>query len=420
MISWIIKSRPPTGANTGAAWPGAMETKATQLSKWYGIADPSEDWQNQPTFKNSKAEASIDTMGAFPEAVQKAAGGGAMTAEVFDAADSSTSKAEGRRMRSLANEQQFRRKPAATTKKYALSGIRQSAKMIIDLAGLHPNLAAGFYYISKKRQGSFVTWKDANHLVSLPSFYGKLASTTAATGCPCCKNDNVADSFGHFIFECDHPELKKIRADLGITEFATMVAAEVSRQQTNRNDNDTSNNNINSSNNNNNNNASSSTTTSTATTTNPNPNPTIANSNSTTTSHVRGTRLTRSTAALHADAKASLLIGERPALQNTGSTAAATTSTAMNILDLKNWQPVKGNDDHAELQKKIDTILADTHDNQRRQDKKRRTKKKKIQNEHPLFEASTVILAQYLQVGMAIRQRLVWVASTTSQRNSAR
>jgi hypothetical protein len=92
----------------------------------------------------------------------------------------------------------------------------------------------------------------------------------------------------------------------------------------------------------------------------------------------------------------------------------------MNILDLKNWQPVKGNDDHAELQKKIDTILADTHDNQRRQDKKRRTKKKKIQNEHPLFEASTVILAQYLQVGMAIRQRSVWVASTTSQRNSAR
>ena len=126
------------------------------------------------------------------------------------------------------------------------------------------------------------------------------------------------------------------------------------------------------------------------------------------------------TAVFHADARASLLIGERPALQNTGSTAAATTSTAMNILDLKNWQPVKGNDDHAELQKKIDTILADTHDNQRRQDKKRRTKKKKIQNEHPLFEASTVILAQYLQVGMAIRQRLVWVASTTSQRNSAR
>ena len=36
---------------------------------------------------------------------------------------------------------------------------------------------------------------------------------------------------------------------------------------------------------------------------------------------------------------------------------------------------------------------------------------KKIQNEHPLFEASTVILAQYLQVGMAIRQRLIWVAS---------
>ena len=46
------------------------------------------------------------------------------------------------------------------------------------------------------------------------------------------------------------------------------------------------------------------------------------------------------------------------------------TSIAINVLDLKNWQPVKGNDDHAELQKKVDKILADTHDNQRRQEKK--------------------------------------------------
>ena len=120
--------------------------------------------------------------------------------------------------------------------------------MIIDLAGLHPNLAAGFRHISRARQGSFMTWKDAIYLASQKSFYGKLASQTAATGCPCCKNDNVADSFGHFIFECDNADLKTIRADLGITEFATLLAAEISRQQTIRNDSHNNNNNNNSSN----------------------------------------------------------------------------------------------------------------------------------------------------------------------------
>ena len=129
--------------------------------------------------------------------------------------------------------------------------------MIIDLAGLHPNLAAGFHYISRARQGSFMTWKDANYLASQKSFYGKLASQTAATGCPCCKNDNVADSFGHFIFECDNADLKTLRADLGITEFATLLAAEISRQQTIRNDSHNNNNNNNSSNSSNNNNSNS-------------------------------------------------------------------------------------------------------------------------------------------------------------------
>ena len=48
-----------------------------------------------------------------------------------------------------------------------------------------------------------------------PKLYGKLGSTAAASGCPCCKNDNVADSLGHFIFECNNAELKKLRDDLG-------------------------------------------------------------------------------------------------------------------------------------------------------------------------------------------------------------
>lgn len=88
----------------------------------------------------------------------------------------------------------------------------------------------------------------------------------------------VSSSTGHFILECTNPELKTLRADLGITEFATMLAAEVYRQQTNRNDSSNNNNN----NNSHNNNANSSNTTTTASTNTSTTSTTIANSNSTT------------------------------------------------------------------------------------------------------------------------------------------
>lgn len=108
--------------------------------------------------------------------------------------------------RTLAEEQQFRRASCMTTNAYVKSGLRQSAMALIKITGLHPNLAAGFHHVSRPCQGSFVTWKRAGVLVTMPKFYGKLASTTAVTGCPCCNNDpvavNMADSLGHFIFEC--------------------------------------------------------------------------------------------------------------------------------------------------------------------------------------------------------------------------
>lgn len=73
--------------------------------------------------------------------------------------------------------------------------------VLIKITGLHPNLAAGFHHFSRARQGSFVTRKRAHQRVTMPKFYGKLASTTVLTGCPCCNNDSVADSLGHFIFD---------------------------------------------------------------------------------------------------------------------------------------------------------------------------------------------------------------------------
>ena len=83
-------------------------------------------------------------------------------------------------------------------------------------------------------------------------------------------------------------------------------------------------------------------------------------------------------------------------MQNTGSTPAATTSPETTVFDLQNWQQVQGNDDHTKLKKAIDTILADAK-------RRKKKKKKKIQMEQPLFEASTVVLAQYLQAGMVVR-----------------
>ena len=99
-------------------------------------------------------------------------------------------------------------------------------------------------------------------------------------------------------------------------------------------------------------------------------------------------------------------------MQNTGSTAAAPTSPETSVFDLQNWQQVQGNDDHTELKKTIDKIL-------KLADAKRRKKKKKIQMEQPLFEASTVILAQYLQAGMIVRTKVLWDLSASSQRSNA-
>ena len=98
-------------------------------------------------------------------------------------------------------------------------------------------------------------------------------------------------------------------------------------------------------------------------------------------------------------------------MQNTGSTAATPTSPETSVFDLQNWQQVQGNDDHTKLKETIDKILKVA-------DAKRRKKKKKIQMEQPLFEASTVILAQYLQAGMIVRTKVLWDLSASSQRSN--
>ena len=64
-------------------------------------------------------------------------------------------------------------------------------------------------------------------------------------------------------------------------------------------------------------------------------------------------------------------IGGRLDPQNTGSTAATPSSPTSTVFDLRNWQHVKGNTDHAALKAAVDKVLSSTT-----------TRKKKVQSEH--------------------------------------
>ena len=106
-------------------------------------------------------------------------------------------------------------------------------------------------------------------------------------------------------------------------------------------------------------------------------------------------------------------------MQNTASTPAAPTSPETTVFDPQNWQQVQGNADHTKLQKAIDTILADDKRRKIKNKNKNKNKnKKKIQMEQPLFEASTVIRAQYPQAGMIVRTKVLWDLSASSQRSN--
>ena len=106
------------------------------------------------------------------------------------------------------------------------------------------------------------------------------------------------------------------------------------------------------------------------------------------------TRLTRSTASAAADVRATILLGG--ILRDIGNTTAASTSTTTTTInDLLNWQ-ASAHKDSIGLKATVDEIRADSKRN------------KKIQTERPLFETSTVILAQYFQAGITVRNELFW------------
>ena len=378
LVSWLIKSRPPKGAVRNA-WPGTMEAKAQKVSEWFGTNTAADD---------SAAKQTVEHLGDLPAAAKDAAAEGPMNRAAFDAADANTSKLEGRRMRTLASEWHFRRTTCPTTNDYATSGLRQSAEAFLLLAGLHPNLAAGFHHLATVRNGSFQTWRQVHKQNERDPYKYPIGSNIAEGGCPCCGKTATADSLGHFIFECSNTELERIRKDLRITEFAKMITAEVTRQQSNRNNNS-----------------------STTTTTSPNTNQTNHPYNA------QGTqRVTRSATTSQAKTMAALLVGRRLDLQSTGNTTGTSTPQTISVFDLRNWQQVKGQANHARLQKATLQALDYQLFSQHAAPGKKKKKKKKVQIENPLFESSTVILARYLQLGMPIRSKAFWQISDSSRR----
>lgn len=62
------------------------------------------------------------------------------------------------------------------------------------------------------------------------------------------------------------------------------------------------------------------------------------------------------TLSLHADARADPLLGHHLATPNTGITTATSTPPPLTLLSLRNWQPVKGNGIHTNLQTTLDDV----------------------------------------------------------------
>lgn len=224
------------------------------------------------------------------------------------------------------------------------SGIRQSAMALIKITGMHPNLAAGFHHVSRAASSPgnehTSSWQRRNSTANWQARPAARAATT--TQWP----TRSAIS----IFECSNITLKALRSKLGIKSLATQLTAEVSRHHDHRNNGNAS------AADNNNSNCNASTPSSEPRT------PT-------------GTRLTRATAAIQADASSDPLLGHRLATSNASSTTAASTPPPPPLLSLRNWQPVKGLAAHNRLRKAIDDVFANCHaDTERRQTK--------IQKEH--------------------------------------
>ena len=140
---------------------------------------------------------------------------------------------------------------------------------------------------------------------------------------------------------------------------------------------------------------------------------------------VRGTRLTRSTAAFHADAKASLLLGGTPGTAEHGLPQPPRQQPSPSSIS-RTGSPSMAQRRPRPSSRQPSTKYSPTHTTVSDGRKKRKTegKRERTQNEHPLLEASIAVLAvlavlaHYLQVGEELEVRRILVVLTTPKHPS--
>ena len=86
--------------------------------------------------------------------------------------------------------------PSDGWKRYVKSGYKRSSSIFRKLSLACPELAREMHWILRIRCGALISWHHAKK-------HCNAAIKTAAKGCGCCREDNIADSLDHFFFRCD-------------------------------------------------------------------------------------------------------------------------------------------------------------------------------------------------------------------------
>jgi hypothetical protein len=86
--------------------------------------------------------------------------------------------------------------PSDGWKRYVKSGYKRSSSIFRKLSLACPELAREMHWILRIRCGAMISWHHAKK-------HCNAAIKTAAKGCGCCREDNIADSLDHFFFRCD-------------------------------------------------------------------------------------------------------------------------------------------------------------------------------------------------------------------------
>ena len=256
----------------------------------------------------------------------------------------------------------------------------RSAKVFLRIAGLHPELSAGFHYMSRVRSNNFFSWEEATKLERQSNGSIKAGSVDfdakmTIAGCPCCGQVGEVlhdvttgkpwyqqiDSFAHFLLDCTDLAEKAIRTSLEFRKYVKISKA------------------------------------------------VHAKISSSMGSAARSKLLSASVANLLLGGNQVDYKEFRNGREVVNTVVTANTSVPSHnqaniysLLELKAWLPDVIDDDQVWLKGKVEALLVNT------------TRRPKfIQKEHALLEATFVLVAKFISRAHGPRQRLLWPLSST-------